>query len=116
MALTKEDKEWFELKLAAAMAAAVTAHAETCEMKNEFFGNGKPGAKMDIHDLKAKVAHLEKTRGQTLGFVKAISTSVISSVLTAAILVAVGVKVLPKLPPALPETGQTDVDHGSGTR
>jgi len=110
MALTDTDKAFITLAIKNGMNEAVGKHAENCSVKNDYYGNGKPGTKMDVHDLKQQVAALKRCKAGTLGFFKAVSTSIISSVLTAAILVWFGLKVIEKPQPAPPPT---PVNHGT---
>lgn len=99
MALTESDKEWFESKLNAAMVTAINAHADSCAVKNEVFGNGRPGLKLDVHDLKQDIDNLKRCKAGMRQFISTVGAGVLTGVITAGILVFVGLKTLPKTPP-----------------
>lgn len=92
MALTDSDKEFIELKinnmqehLKNAIAAVVTEHSRTCSVKTEFYGNGKPGIKTDVHDLKRDVKHLKDCK---IGLVAFMRDKLVAPVVTAIVVAA----------------------------
>jgi hypothetical protein len=110
MALTESDREFINVAIAARngellekFAEMIRSHETGCGLRTDvdelcqvMYGNGKPGIKMDVHDLKQDLASIQRARSGARQFFTTVGTGVITGVLVAVILVWVGVRAMPR--------------------
>lgn len=94
MALTEDDKTFIVQSIQLGMTQAMRDHEKSCSVRRDYYGNGKPGTKTEVHDLKRDLAGLKGSRMILRQLVVTIVAGVLTGVLTAAVLM----KVLPDRP------------------
>lgn len=111
MALTENDREFINVAITARngellgkIAEMIKSHETGCglrtdvgELSQDMYGNGKPGIKMDVHDLKQDIDSIKRARSGVRQFFTSVGTGVTTGVLVGLLLVLFGLRARPQI-------------------